>query len=1452
MLLFKNGLKRLLKDYLQFFIYLILITITVVLTSTLGIVSVNLKNINNQINRNYEKHDYSFRYTSSGYPSNDTQTFTPWFSFNTELVGNEKLGFFPTLTFGDEKDSALLKYKFVTGPVNSYKSSIFEYGDKKYFNFHFGDTESDTTKDKPFAPKDDGRVLKFSEAKKIDVVKSGKFGDFYKFNFGSKYFKNSLIGQLYAKNNGFEGSLNPQQTKSALDIFDYMFALNNSSLTYSIKQELVKVYEKNIGNNPSQAVEDYINNPKNDKETVGRIGQIIKATDSDGKDIEKYEFVEDVNLYKEIFDPISDASEYNLYKNYASFNIKKHDATTILKTGLYVNGYHINDNPLTQRKWFESYFNLLSDLSNFKIRTTNEAVMWDANGHKFRYISSFYNHKLEDSDKFNVTFYNEDLYSFFKKNDSPDLFTENSFMVSNGYAEFNKLKLGQVYNIFPGSMGSNAQYRLDATGADSLNIYPIIYEDDILTNQENEAIYYISSSTFSKMFNGGVDPGKFQDVSRAYLIHNSGSPHDLINDKKVFSTYLADNVMKLKEVATALNNHQLNDELTTTKIQEYAKTPLLNFRSTLFPSTLQKFVLISIIFTVIFIAALCFVIYTIFKKVINTERGQIGNLKALGVSNFKILVNYISYMLIPVIFVTLIGWGISLALQPIFMTTFERYFNIPSVFNIDWKVLLIELFALAVIVIGMVFMTTYFVIKQSPIILLSPAKSMRPNLFLKKVFSKIPVVRFNSKLKLVILASSWKDLLVFFSVLFIASLVIFFAASIPSILNSMTNEFYRNIHYNNNYSYINTLSNNPLTRYSFYAHENDPKNSNLEASIFNVYIPKKEKANEYVGFVDQKDLEYWKKDNGEEYRNVFESILFKNFLTFKGGLISVGVMDQVLDYASKINEESRSIVEKKFNQLTSKIFPMLLGQKPIDDEKKGYEENIKYMSNNLLPSATKELWDKDPKEIKNFSFNFSSIPVNPNEDELFTKIEGTIDNADDTKIIGFGVNTEHPNPKLQLNNRSIIAHNETLDYIPITISKKLALQNLKVGDSFNLNMNIQKLAFSNQKSEIEVIEPGAWKYDLGGKDNVVDLYDIDLTKMTYDNDPSTSNNFYYYDYLSKRYEPYYNLKNVFLDLDKNKFNQELFKTVNEQYQEYANKKTYKQKTNRIYPFDILKYEDGQAIEIGQDLLLSGTNNWMNIALQNNLFTNKLVKQGSSKKLKVVAIEDLYDGDKIYLDQKYANELLGISEAIDQTQTLADGQHVNVWSNAKMSSNPMISDQLQKLILQSINGNNATAGIVKYFKTGIGFTEYVDMNKMAMQNLISAALVFATIIIPIFIVTGVITIYLITDIFIRRYKNFMNYMRIQGYTMREFHSLMLWIFTPVAVLATSLGMLTMWLFIKYTIPMALVKIKIALPLIVNPWLFVGVALVCLLIFIVAYIVIMQGVKKIKLNTLLGNS
>ncbi|PPE04320.1 ABC transporter permease [Williamsoniiplasma lucivorax] len=1451
MLLFKNGLKRLLKDYLQFFIYLILITITVVLTSTLGIVSVNLNNINHQINQNYEKHDFSFRYTSSGYPSNDTQTFTPWFSFNTELVGNQKLGFFPTLTFGDaQSDAVLLKYKFQIDD-NAYRSSMFEYGNKQHFNFHFGDTESDSTKKEDFAPQGDDRVLAFTEAQKIAVVKSGRFGDFYQFNFNSKYFKNSLIGNLYSKNHHFQGELNAQQTKTVLDIFEYMFALNNSALTYSIKQQLVEVYQNSANQSDTEpwlAVEDFINQPRGD-DIVRRVGRIGRIDPKGGQ----YAFVENHNLY-DIFKLTSETNEHNLYKNYASFNIKKHDATTMMETGLNNFGYSINKNKYTQRHWFNAYFNLLGDLSNFKVRTTNETVMWDANGRKFRYISSFYNQMQADGQKFDVKFYNEDLYSFFAKHNGDDLFTENSFMVSNGYAKFNNWKIGKGYAIFP---ESKTQYRLDATGTDTLNVYPIIYEDEILTNQENEAIFYISDTLFSKQFNGqnGIDPSKFQDVSRAYLTYNLKNKQNLIHDKNIFATFLADNVLQLGEVAKTLNTQQLNENLIITKIQEYAKTPLLNFRSSLFPAIISKFILIAVILTIIFIAALSFVIYTIFKKVINNERGQIGNLKALGVSNFKILSNYIAYMLIPVIFLTLIGWGISLAIQPIFMNTFERYFNIPHVFNIDWKVFLIELFGLIGIVVGMVFITSYFKVKQSPITLLSPAKATHPNLFLKKIFSKIPVVSFNAKLKLVILSSSWKDLLVFFSVLFVASLVITFSASIPSILNSMSNEFYRNIQYNNNYSYINTVANNPLTRYSFYAHESNPKNSNLQASIFNVHLPDTSKTNTYVSFIAPKDLAYWQKNDGQQYKQIFEEILFKNFLTFKGGLISVGVMDQVLGYATQVSNSARDFVQKKFDQLTSKIFPILLGQKPIEEEPgKHYKDHIKYISNNLLPSATKELWDRDENEFLNFSFNFSSIPVNPNEDEMFTKIEGSINNADQTKIVGFGVDPNHPNPRLKLQNRSKIAYNPSLDYIPVLINRKLALQNLKVGDSFTLQMDNQKLAFLNRNKEVEVISPTAWKYDLGNGTNTVNLYDLDLSKMTYDHRGDGSNNFYYFDYQTQTYRPYYNLKNVYLDIDLQQFDQELLAKVNEQYRVYAllNQDVAKLNQTRIYPFDILKYEADGATEITQDSLLSGTNNWMNLALQNNLLTNKLVNQNSSKKLKIVGLEDLYDGDKIYLDQLYANELLGITQSINQVQQLADGQRINLWSNAKMSNNDKISDQLQRIILQSMQGNNATAGFAKYFKTGIGFTEYIDINKIAMQNLISATLVFAAIIIPIFMITGIITIYLITDIFIRRYRNFMNYMRIQGYTMREFHSLLLWIFSPVAILASALGMVTIWLLIKYTIPIALVKVKIALPLIVNPWLFVGVFFVSLLIFIIAYIVIMQGVKKTKLNTLTGNS
>lgn len=119
------------------------------------------------------------------------------------------------------------------------------------------------------------------------------------------------------------------------------------------------------------------------------------------------------------------------------------------------------------------------------------------------------------------------------------------------------------------------------------------------------------------------------------------------------------------------------------------------------------------------------------------------------------------YMLIPVIILVPLGWIISLFLQTPLMNIFERYFNIPTIFNIDWQILIISWISFISIVSLMVIVTTYFTIRQKPLELLSPSKNMKPNLLLTRAFSKIKYLNFTSKLRGIIISSSVKDLFVF-------------------------------------------------------------------------------------------------------------------------------------------------------------------------------------------------------------------------------------------------------------------------------------------------------------------------------------------------------------------------------------------------------------------------------------------------------------------------------------------------------------------------------------------------------------------------------------------------------------------------------------------------------------------------------------------------------------------
>lgn len=1463
MLLFKNGFKKFVKDYMQFVIFILLILLSVVFTSTFGISSSNLIRTKDSVTKNYTKYDYSFRYTSSGYDSNDVQTLNPWFAFNVEELNNGATSF-STLTIGGS--GVLRAYEFNYLGTNNYDSSVYRADDATRVNFGFGDTESQydpnpEVQKKPYQPTPEQAVTLYDLNKKIETTRTGEFGRFFRFNFDSINFKNSLIGKLYEKYNHFQVEQNQQLSndaiKAATSIFDYMFYLNNSAAVSAIKATIAGFYDAvwapNIDPNTiNEFVEEKVNfnpddadqSPKSADEIAvkgfnGRIGRLTATKNP------KYFFLSE-DVIKNVFSSkkTNDYRVSQLVKN-GTYLMKDFESRVLFWNHATPSGFLINQKNITSRNLFETYYQMLGNLTNFNIELTNEVVMWNAEGQKFRFISSFYTTTVNGVNNYN--FYNPESYTIYKKFNGQDLFTRSSFMASNGYVKKNNWKLGNTYQIIPGQGGSSEnEYRLDALGSDYYNIYPTIYEEDLLTNQANEAIFYINSLEFEKWFNyysAGNEPkiqtSEYKDVSRAYMRH-TGSAESLENDTNLFNLYVADNMVTLNSVVDAIENNSFSPYINYSRanLESVKDTKVLAFRSELLQKVTRGFMLLSITFVLIFVACIIFMIYTIIRKVMISQRGQIGNLKSLGYSNERILVNYILYMIFPTLIIVPIGWIISVFLQTPIMKIFELYFNIPTLFTVDWQFLLILLFAfsgLNALVVGLV---AYATICKSPLELMAPSKSSQPNLFLTRLISKFRFRRFTSKLRMILISTSITGLVTFAGVITLSSFVLTFSSILPSSMSKMKQEYFSPLNYNNDYFYANTIANNPLTRNAFYSLDSDATKTNSEVSIFNTNIKVGDK---YVNLL-KGDLD------ANTFAQAFENVIYSNLTSFKGVTLSPGMFDEVILASQKTGAGTN--VKNTINQFSCLVLPTLFGQEAIA-EGNDYKACIKNISNNILPSTIKQMWTNE-ENFNNFTFNFSSIAYNSAEDEMYTQVAG-VDEKTKLTLSGYGLDLFSSTRNTALQNLDLIKYNSDLDYIPVLINEKLKVRGYKVGEEFKINTTANKLALKNS-SDGAIVANDAWSYEDSDTPEIKipDLFSMNLSKFSYMLPKVDNQSLFYYQDANGEWQKYNNLANVVLKFDVSSVDKQLLQEVNDEYTKYSNKtlpSISSTGTFKVNPYDIYTYDNGEPLPIGLEQIGSvGTNSWMNIALNKGLLSNRLVDT-ESKTLKIVGVEKVYNGDRFYMDQLYANQLLGY-DSFAARQKFSDGSSVNIWSNAKMSSNDIVADNFERYMLSPINMNNTLSGFAKYVKPTIGSTDYLKMTKDAMSNLISSTLAIVIVLILICIITSVIVIFLMTDMFVGRYKVFMSYMRIQGYYMHEINSVVMWIYLPLTVLGCLLGIGLVLLILYTAIPSALLAINIAVKFILNWWILGLVSIIVISIFATSYSIILKSLAKVQLSRMIG--
>jgi putative ABC transport system permease protein len=1505
-LFFKNGIKQLLKEKIQFAIYIILITLAVIFFSVFGIASSTLVQSSNMFANEFQQYDYSYKYTSTDYASNDTATITPWFAFDTDLVTNHtanienesNINYFPSLTIGD--NGVLKAYQFNYTITSDFTSSIYGVGshaDETWINFHFGDIES--TDDVTVMNKDE-IVNNFSDAKRFAIVQSGNFGDFYRFNFESDAFQKSLIGKLYQKFNLADSALNYENAsadakQAALSIFKYMLYVNNSSLTDVVKALIWNKYNT-IKDNDSETinteVSEYING-NGETSTIksedvlndglnGRIGWIVKGDDTSvGTYLLLPTFANHDFDNNAIFGAANDSANQTELQKYGSYFVKNYEKSDILKNIINGNSEYTFDSEIYSNSYlFNAYNDLAAELSNFKTVDMSQTIMWGIGGVKYRYISAFYDKTIDDGEG-NKTqlgqWYQPEMVNVFDQVNESERsnFIRGTFAVTAGYAKSQNWDLGAAYSIIPGK--PEKELTFDATVGDSMNTYPTIYDEDILTDKDTQAIFYLDNSDFGDYFGGEVNNNQFQDTSRVYMKYIGDNQKGMEFDKDIYQLYLANNLTTLGDVQTAIINlsndtkiSDIEDNNSASNIQAYKDTTIVNMRSSLLPKTAKMFMWISIALTIVFIAVIIFVVYNIVRKFLQSQRSQLGNLKSLGVRKTKLITNFVIYMLFPVLFIVPIGWGASISLETVVMNIFNTYFNISPVIPIGWQFLLIEWLAAFVIIGFVVWYLAWKTIRKAPLILMDPNTEMSKVSWINRVSSKLRVKKFTTRMRLTILTTSIKNIVSYFFVFLIAGLILTVSLVVPSTIKGMTGEYYANVNYENGYEYSGIYSNVPTTRYGFYNISNSSQDERgmdeALASSINTYFKVGDEGENYTSLFDNRDQDAFWDEKGVV--NLFDQTFYNNLLTINGVNFSIDTFNRLLEQVNKFGGDAKETVATSINTLACSVVPKLFGQPVIelDNTDDQYSSCISQVSSNLIPSTVKQLWDNDEAEKNLFSLDFNKISYDANQDQLYTGIEGYVGDNPSTQIESYiyGIDKNSRNQNLNLKNtENFLNDSTTSKVIPVTVNKKMTLRGYKTGDTIPFSSFDNKIYLGDSEKGGVALTPDMWSYE--GDDGLsTNLFDgsIDLNHMTY----NETNKQYYLD-TDGTIKQYGLIKNIVLKLPKN-INDNGIDGINQAYKSLKNKAVDSDSDYyTIHPFDTRVYENGDPVPIGIDSLsnenvaytwwglatngvdLQATDENDAIKADKILYTNDTPVK-TDYTLKVVGVQDLYDGYSIYMSQNNANKILGLQNP-EQTLTFANGDKANIWSNAKLSKDDFINDQMRRMILHADGGDNSIYGMGKgTIAPSINKANYVASTKSVINKLVVSIYAICMIFVVISIITALIVIYLITDLSIGRFKRFMSLMRVQGYQMREINSIMVWLFAPTAIIATLLAELVIYLVIQFAVPAVLISLNIAVPLHVNIIMIIVTFLISTLIFTIAYLYVLSSIKRVRLSTILG--
>lgn len=239
------------------------------------------------------------------------------------------------------------------------------------------------------------------------------------------------------------------------------------------------------------------------------------------------------------------------------------------------------------------------------------------------------------------------------------------------------------------------------------------------------------------------------------------------------------------------------------------------------------------------------------------------------------------------------------------------------------------------------------------------------------------------------------------------------------------------------------------------------------------------------------------------------------------------------------------------------------------------------------------------------------------------------------------------------------------------------------------------------------------------------------------------------------------------------------------------------------------------------------------------------------KYQVVGIQDSYDSPKAYIDQKWANKIMGYNY-LDDNPYYA-GTKIMQWFTGKLSANANIFDLIGRMSFKSnlddytiyattnLNGNKNIPMVKK--------NDLLSRTEAMLTKMSDIAFSASILFIVTTIICSVLIVIMITDLFTDQFRRFMAHMKAEGYTNWEINAFTLGIFTPWALLGYIVGFGLGFLAIYGLITILTNFVGVALPFTITWWILPVSFIIIGGIYISTFMINNHALNKMNLIELL---